>query len=92
VVDKNRIRAGQTLKIVRGPFHVVVDKQNYGMDVYVESTLVKHYAVVSGRRQHARRRMACGGQAHQPDVLSPRGGQIVAADDPRTRWANTGSA
>jgi len=32
--DPNRIRVGQKLKLVRGPFHAVVDKSDYRLDVY----------------------------------------------------------
>jgi len=34
ISDPRRIRVGQTLKIVKGPFHAVVDKSDYRMDVY----------------------------------------------------------
>lgn len=32
--DPRRIRVGQRLKLVRGPFHAVVDKSEYRMDLY----------------------------------------------------------
>ncbi len=32
--DPNKIRLGQKLKIVRGPFHAVVDKSDYRADLY----------------------------------------------------------
>lgn len=32
--DPNKIRLGQKLKIVRGPFHAVVDKSDYRVDLY----------------------------------------------------------
>jgi len=34
ISDPRRIRVGQTLKIVKGPFHAVVDKSDYRMDVF----------------------------------------------------------
>jgi len=34
ISDPRRIRVGQTLKIVRGPFHAVVDKSDYRMDLF----------------------------------------------------------
>ena len=37
ISDPRRIRVGQTLKIVSGPFHAVVDKSDYRMDVYAET-------------------------------------------------------
>ncbi len=36
ISDPRRIRVGQTLKIVKGPFHAMVDKSDYRMDVYAE--------------------------------------------------------
>lgn len=36
ISDPRRIRVGQTLKIIKGPFHAVVDKSDYRMDVYAE--------------------------------------------------------
>ncbi len=32
--DPNKIRVGQTIKLVRGPFHAVVDKSDFRMDIY----------------------------------------------------------
>lgn len=35
-VQANRLQAGQTLKVLRGPIHARVDKSDYRMDLYVE--------------------------------------------------------
>jgi len=32
--DPNKIRVGQTIKLVRGPFHAVVDKSDFRIDLY----------------------------------------------------------
>ncbi|MFG0307551.1 MAG: LysM peptidoglycan-binding domain-containing protein [Phycisphaerales bacterium JB040] len=34
IADPSKIRVGQSLKLVRGPFHAVVDKSDYRMDIY----------------------------------------------------------
>lgn len=34
ITDPNRIQLGQKLKIVRGPFHAVVDKSDYRLDLF----------------------------------------------------------
>jgi len=34
ISDPSKIRVGQSLKLVRGPFHAVVDKSDFRMDVY----------------------------------------------------------
>ena len=36
ISDPRRIRVGQTLKIVKGPFHAIVDKSDYRMDLFAE--------------------------------------------------------
>jgi len=36
ISDARRIRVGQTIKVVYGPFHAVVDKSDYRLDVYSE--------------------------------------------------------
>jgi lipoprotein-anchoring transpeptidase ErfK/SrfK len=37
ISDERRIRAGQTLKTVKGPFHAVVSKSKFVMDIYLGS-------------------------------------------------------
>ena len=34
IPDPNKIRLGQKIKVVRGPFHAVVDKSDYRLDLY----------------------------------------------------------
>ncbi len=46
--DKHRIRVNQTLKVVRGPFHALVDKRNYEMLVFLGDVLVRSYKVGLG--------------------------------------------
>jgi lipoprotein-anchoring transpeptidase ErfK/SrfK len=91
IVDKNRIRAGQTIKVVTGPFRAVVHKQSYTMDVYIGNTFVKHFKVglgADGSTPAGEWRVAT--KLVNPTYYPPRGGQIVAADDPNNplaeRW------
>jgi len=55
IADPTRIRAGQTVKMVRGPFHAVVTKSRFLMDVYLQEAggnrmiLVRRFAVGLGR-------------------------------------------
>ncbi len=35
IADPNMIRAGQTLKMIKGPFHAVVTLNNFTMDIYL---------------------------------------------------------
>lgn len=36
LTNKNRIWAGQKLKVVKGPFHAVVDKSDFRLDMYLD--------------------------------------------------------
>lgn len=91
LADKNRIRAGQTLKVVKGPFRAVVSKSRFRLDVYVQDTLVKSYAVglgADGSTPTGAWRV--GTKLVNPTYYPPRGGDILSADDPNNplgeRW------
>ncbi|UCC30589.1 MAG: L,D-transpeptidase family protein [Phycisphaerales bacterium] len=91
VPDKNRIRAGQTIKIVTGPFHAVVHKRAYSMDVYLGNTFLKHFKVGLGAEGSTPSgQWVVGTKLTNPTYYPPRGGRIVAADDPENplgeRW------
>jgi len=91
IPDVNRIRAGQTIKIITGPFHAVVHKRSYTIDVYLGSTFVKHFKVGLGVDGSTPTGEWCvGTKLMNPTYYPPRGGRIVAADDPENplaeRW------
>lgn len=91
IPDKNRIRAGQTIKIVTGPFHAVVHKRAYAMDVYLGNTFMKHFKVGLGAEGSTPSgQWVVGTKLINPTYYPPRGGRIVAADDPENplgeRW------
>jgi lipoprotein-anchoring transpeptidase ErfK/SrfK len=91
IADKNRIRAGQVIKVIKGPFHAVVDTSEYSLDVYLGDTLVKHYKVGLGvDNSTPTGEWRVGNKLVNPTYYPPRGGQIVAADDPNNplgeRW------
>ncbi len=87
----NLIRAGQVIKVLRGPFHVVVDKSDYAMDVYLGNVFVKHFKVGLGMDGSTPSgEWVVGTKLKNPTYYPPRGGDIVAADDPTNplgeRW------
>jgi hypothetical protein len=45
------LRDGQTLKLVRGPFHAIVTKGKFTMDVYVGDAFVRRYRIGIGARE-----------------------------------------
>jgi len=48
IPDATKIRAGQSIKLVRGPFHAVVRKSEFAMDVYLGETFVRRFRVCIG--------------------------------------------
>lgn len=82
IANKNLIRAGQTIKTIKGPFRVVVHKPTYSLDVYLDTTFVKHFKVglgADGSTPSGQWRVAT--KLTNPTYYPPRGGRIVSADD-----------
>jgi lipoprotein-anchoring transpeptidase ErfK/SrfK len=89
--DKNMIRAGQSLKVVKGPFHARVDKGAYTLDVYLDKTFVKSFPVGLGAEDSTPTgTWQVANKLVNPTYYPPRGGGIIAADDPKNplgeRW------
>ncbi|MEM8834831.1 MAG: LysM peptidoglycan-binding domain-containing protein [Planctomycetota bacterium] len=98
--NPNRIRVGQTLKLIRGPFHGVVSKSAYRLDIYAEQ-------LDSAGNRLLVRSFACGlgeygstpvgswvvrgnSKLVNPAWVNPRTGERFGADDPMNpigeRW------
>jgi hypothetical protein len=91
IADKNRIRGGQRIKVVRGPFNAVVVKAEYRLDVYLHGTFVKQYPVGLGEDDGTPEgRWKVHNKLTNPTYYSPRDAKIIAADDPENplgeRW------
>jgi LysM repeat protein len=89
--DKHTIRIGQTLKIVHGPFHAVVRKSTYSLDVYCQDAYVHSFPVALGADDSTPTGLwKVSGKLVNPTWYPPRGGDIVLADDPKNplgeRW------
>lgn len=91
IIDKHRIREGQTIKIIKGPFRAVVSKRTYTLDVYLGDTFVRSFQVGLGADDSTPTgewRVAT--KLMNPTYYPPRGGEIMAADDPKNplgeRW------
>ena len=83
IPDKNRIRAGQVIKVVTGPFRVVVDKGSFALDVYVGDTFLKRFRVGLGQDNSTPTgEWRVGTKLMNPTYYPPRGGDVIAADDP----------
>lgn len=91
IADKNKIRAGQTLKIIEGPFHAVIHKNAYSMDVYLQDYLVDEFPVGLGEDGSTPTgTWKIKDRLVNPTYYPPRGGDIIYADDPANplgeRW------
>lgn len=91
VPDVNQILAGQTLKVVHGPFHATVDKSDFELYVYLSDVLVKRFRAglgESGSTPSGEWRVK--NKLINPTYYPPRGGPVVSADNPENplgeRW------
>ncbi len=83
IKDKNRIRAGQNLKVVNGPFHVKIFKNRHVMHVFLQETFVRQYTVGLGLENGTPTgAWSVTDKLINPPYYSPRGEGIIAADDP----------
>jgi LysM repeat protein len=88
------LQAGQTIKVIHGPFNVVVYKNNFTMDLYLQSRYVKTYRVGLGRNEHetpsGRWQVESGGKLVKPTWTDPDTGRRYVGDDPDyplgSRW------
>lgn len=90
--DPRKIRAGQWLKIPVGPFHCVVNKSAFRLDVYLGSPgeagalFVTSFPVGLGKDNSTPTGLWMvqqGSKAHPATYYSPRGEGVIAADDPK---------
>jgi lipoprotein-anchoring transpeptidase ErfK/SrfK len=91
IEDINMIRAGQTIKVLKGPFHARVNKKSYTMDVYLGDLFVKQFKVGLGADDSTPTgKWQVNVKLVNPTYYPPRGGQIIDADDPTNplgeRW------
>ncbi|HRQ75224.1 MAG TPA: L,D-transpeptidase family protein [Phycisphaerales bacterium] len=91
------IRVGQTLKLVRGPFHAVVHKREFRMDIYLgegaDRVYVRSFPVGLGEYDSTPVglfRVRPNSKLINPAWTNPRTGQSYHADDPQNpigeRW------
>jgi lipoprotein-anchoring transpeptidase ErfK/SrfK len=94
IINPERLQAGQAIKIVHGPFSVVISKKNFTLDLYLQGTFVKQYKVGLGRVEHetpsGKWRAAAGGKLVKPTWTDPDTGRIYHGNDPDyplgSRW------
>jgi len=89
IPDPKRIQPGQRLKLVRGPFHAVVHKNTFRMDVFLgdgtERVFVTSLPVGLGELGGTPTglfRIRPGSKLVDPAWTNPRTGQLFASEDP----------
>ncbi len=88
------LRAGQRIKVIHGPFHAVVNRSTFTLDLYLQDVYVKSYGVGLGRPEHTtptgRWLVAPGGKMVSPTWTDPDSGRTYKASDPDyplgSRW------
>ncbi len=86
IPGEKSLQGGQTIKVVHGPFHAVVYRSSYTMDLYLQNVYVKSYKVGLGKEGHETPlglwRVKIGGKLVKPTWTDPETGKTYHADDP----------
>lgn len=89
--NPKHLRAGQTLKIIKGPFNAVVTKSTFTMDIWLGppeqqgGMYITSYRVGLGQDDSTPTgtwKVEPSGKLRNPTYFSPRGQGIIQADDP----------
>lgn len=90
--NPRKLQAGKPIKVIRGPFHAVVSKSAFRMDLYLGSpgepgaTYVTSFGVGLGKDSSTptgKWNVKPGGKVKNPVYYSPRGEGVIGADDPK---------
>lgn len=93
-VDPTRIRPGQKLKVIRGPFSAVVDLSRYELTVHAHGYFVRRFDVGIGKQGTSPvGKFKVLEKVVNPQYTDPEG-RVVDADDPTNplgeRWLDLG--
>ncbi|OQY04522.1 MAG: hypothetical protein B6I25_06790 [Planctomycetales bacterium 4572_13] len=88
------LRAGQHIKVIKGPFNVVIYKSNFTMDMYLQNKYIKTYRVGLGKVEYetpsGRWQAESGGKLIKPTWTDPDTGKTYVGSDPDyplgSRW------
>ena len=92
--DPKRLMAGQKIKVIEGPFNVVVYKSNFTMDLYLQNKYIKTYRVGLGKVDRetpsGRWRVEASGKMIEPSWYDEETNRNYDASDPDyplgSRW------
>ncbi|MGI9014942.1 MAG: L,D-transpeptidase family protein [Phycisphaerales bacterium] len=87
IADVRRIRAGQDIKIISGPFHAVVSKNDYRLDLYMgqgrDLVFVRSFPVGLGEYNATPTgRFTIGSRLIDPEWINPRTRERFLPSDP----------
>ena len=95
-ITPKRLRSGQYIKIFKGPFHAVVYKRQFKMEIYLgspggpRSMYVTEFPVGLGKDDSTPTGLwmcKAGDKIRNPRYYPPRGGDIIAPEDPKNPLA-----
>lgn len=95
-VDPKRIRAGQRLKMINGPFAAVVELDDFSMTVHLLGYYVKRFPVGVGKDGASPiGKFAVLNKVVNPQYTDPNG-KVIDGDDPQNplgeRWIDLGNS
>jgi len=86
ISDPRQLRAGETIKIINGPFHCRISRSTFTMDVYLHDTFVRSFVVGLGRpameTPKGRWLVKSDGKLIQPTWTHPETGKTYQSHDP----------
>ena len=88
------LQAGQTIKVIDGPFHAKVSRSSFTLDLYLQNTYVRSFKVGLGKpgmeTPRGLWRVKPGGKLIQPIWTNPLDGKTYHPEDPDyplgSRW------
>jgi lipoprotein-anchoring transpeptidase ErfK/SrfK len=88
------LQAGQTIKVIKGPFHGTVTRSTFTFDLYLQNTFVRSFSVGLGKPGRETPvgvwRVKLGGKLVSPPWTDPDTGRAYKASDPDyplgSRW------
>jgi LysM repeat protein len=84
ISDPRALRAGETIKVINGPFRCKVYRSKFTMDLYLQDTFVRSFTVGLGKpgRETPTGRWRVKGKLLSPTWTDPDTGKTYEAEDP----------
>ncbi|MBA2708125.1 MAG: L,D-transpeptidase family protein [Gemmatimonadaceae bacterium] len=92
IADARRLRAGQTIKLLKGPFHAVVSKSKFTLEIFLgdptskSAVYITSFEVGLGKDDATPKgtwMVQPQSKLKNPAYYSPRGEGVISADDPK---------